>query len=139
MANNLIVDVGAINGAIAEVNKIYAAAKEDRFYIDGVYCAPIEVDSKKAMRMEAFTSNMSSWNGWGTATLSLSGYVFKNNFSMTPIVTATYDGSHPGVTLRVVAKNQGAKDTVTIYAYKPDKWPKNKETNQFVHVIVVGY
>jgi hypothetical protein len=145
MSNNLIVDVDAINSYIAQSEALAHEATMHKYYIINQWCAPLQLDSSVgSMRLEANAIGWNAaWTGWNTPTIKFT-YGFRNSFQSTPIVTATYDGPTPGVTIRTTSISGGTtgavgKDSVTFYLTQPSgsKWSRDKD-HFALHFIAIG-
>jgi hypothetical protein len=142
--SNLIVDVSKINNLVSNVERIHTEAKTARYYIGNVWCTALHLDTgAKPLKMEANTISSNSFNGWKSSKLTYT-YHFKNHFTGTPVVVATYDGKLAGVTTRIehIAGNTSGKgkESVTFLVHSPSgvTWQKGKD-KFYLHFIVTGH
>jgi hypothetical protein len=143
--SNLIVDVSKINNLISNVDRIGAETKTARYYIANVWCTPLHIDTgTKPLKMEANVISSTSFSGFKSTKLTYT-YHFKNSFTSTPVVVATYDGPTPGVTVRIQHISGGTsgakgKDSVTFLLQAPSGTPWQKGRDKFyLHFIATGH
>ena len=145
MANNLFIDVSAINSVITNVERLYTEAKNPKYWVVNTWCSPLHIDAAtKPLKMEANTIASTNFTGWKSSKLSYT-YHFKNSFTVSPVVTISYDGPLPQVTTRIqhiYGGTAGAKgkDSVTILVHAPSgkTWDKGKD-KFYLHFIAVGH
>lgn len=144
MSDNLVVDVSAINDAINRVNSIYNEASIKKYYIQGNWAAPLQMDhTLHDLRIEAVAIPFTkSWLGHGTDTVTYT-YKFVNSFQTLPIVNTTYDAVHgggvKGVSTRIDVYASKSKDYVLISVTRPSgKWSLVAD-KFFLHLIAIGY
>jgi len=147
MGDNLVVDVSSINATISTVRRLMSEASRNKYYVmqwggnasnqRGSYSSPLHMSSgSRDFRIEAVslsTSQRNQWTGWGTSKTVSRKYNFVNDFTMMPVITATYDGPTDNVSVRIDAD----KDSVTVNVTHPTK--KWYRATFLVHVIAMGY
>jgi len=150
MTNNLYVDINHVNNVIARTDALWAEANDlkYRFKSPGSVkwkrVGPLSVGtSVQDFKIESFAlKNSSKWEGIGSGVIKYT-YDFQTNFTVTPVVCATYDGTLNGVTVAIDLKTNvgGAKsatDRLEVRLKRPNatKW---KAADQFyVHIIAMG-
>jgi hypothetical protein len=135
--NSTIVDVGTINSQMSKVDQIYTYASKPLYYVLTKWSSPIAVESGVSpLRIEAnILPSTSIQGGWSTDTVNVT-IALTAGFTGYPVVTATYEGSAKGVTIRTVAS---AKDRIVFYVTKKDgKWVRTTDTFK-IHFIAMGY
>ena len=143
MASNLFVDVSAINATISKVNQLMNEGQQKKYYIlqegKGSWASPLHLSSSmKDFKIEAVTlhKSMGTWSNWGSQTISTE-YKFSNDFTMVPVITATYDGGTDGVTVRIDVNENRLR--IFLSQPKGSKWPAKAAAPTFnVHFIAVG-
>jgi len=145
MANNLFIDVSALNAVITTVDRLHTEAKHAKYWVANTWCSPLHIDaSTKSLKMEANTISSPNFTGWKSSKLSYT-YHFKNSFTVSPVVIISYDGPLPQVTTRIQHISGGTagakgKDSVTILVHAPSgkTWDKGKD-KFYLHFIAVGH
>lgn len=147
MSDNLIVDVSTINSTISKVRQLYTEASAGKYYIvqrgtsTGYWSSPLHLTSSfKDFRLEAIVMNSAatSWKNWNTPKITRT-YKFRNDFTLMPVITATYDGNAIGVTVSIDATADGNTVVVTLLKPSNQKWDAKKDQGFFVHLIAVGH
>lgn len=139
MSNFSIVDVGALNAAIAAMSRLDTESRQQKYYIRGAAAAPLHMSSDlQVAKIEAEIYPSTKGTGFGTNTITFK-YPFKTNFSIVPVCSVTYDGSVSGVTVKMGAMVNSSHDSLTFTVTRPGttKWTTKDKFN--MHIIAIGY